>query len=153
MRCCPSSSIDVGIPTVCRLGSRDCSNREPHEVATTQSSCAFLHTSCLSNMCGALSRSQCPVRRGNGEVRTRIERDDRPRANIAPTRVELSTLRPTLTYFLRTRSSAPENVDCAQTGEPLFLNHRITFEMAINITFLHALIILWDGTWKRAAGT
>ena len=37
VRCCPTSSIDVGTPKVCRLGSRGCSNHEPHDVETQYS--------------------------------------------------------------------------------------------------------------------
>ena len=37
VRCCPTSGIDVGMPKVCRLGSRGCSNHEPHDVETQDS--------------------------------------------------------------------------------------------------------------------
>ena len=51
VRCFPTSSIDVGMPTLCRLGSRGCSNREPHDVETQDSPSSCVPTCVLPCRC------------------------------------------------------------------------------------------------------
>ena len=51
VRCCPTSGIDVGMPKVCRLGSRGCSNHEPHDVETQDSSSSCVPTCVLPCNC------------------------------------------------------------------------------------------------------
>ena len=51
VRCCPTSGIDVGMPRLCRLGSRGCSSHEPHDVETQDSPSSCVPTCVLPCRC------------------------------------------------------------------------------------------------------
>ena len=55
-RCCATSGIDVGVPRICRLGSRGCSNHEPHDVETQYSPSSCVPTCVLRCRCSGSLR-------------------------------------------------------------------------------------------------
>ena len=70
MRCCPTSSIDVGMPRLCRLGSRGCSSREPTRVATELSSSSIVASQHVCCFVVALMPCEAPQQRTSSTLHT-----------------------------------------------------------------------------------
>ena len=59
VRCCPTSGIDVGMPTLCRLGSRGCRN---HDLTTSRHKIR-LHPACQHVCCLVIALIPCEAPR------------------------------------------------------------------------------------------